>query len=104
MKSKTQVMKNKDSEKKTVGNGTNKEDNSVFASCTFSSLGLHPTLCDQLHGTFSLNPISLFREFGVLSLNSTHNEASILQVFDFFFFWILLMYYSIVCLNRKNGF
>ncbi|KAK7328735.1 hypothetical protein VNO77_22852 [Canavalia gladiata] len=25
-----------------------KEENNVFASCSFSSLGLHPTLCDQL--------------------------------------------------------
>ncbi|CAI8606237.1 unnamed protein product [Vicia faba] len=48
MKSKTQAVKNKDNDKKAVGNGTNKEDNGVFASCTFSSLGLHPTLCDQL--------------------------------------------------------
>ncbi|CAI8606238.1 unnamed protein product [Vicia faba] len=48
MKSKTQAVKNKDNNKKAVGNGTNKEYNGVFVSCTFSSLGLHPTLCDQL--------------------------------------------------------
>ncbi|KAK7304017.1 hypothetical protein RJT34_15004 [Clitoria ternatea] len=33
------------------GNDTNNEskgDNNVFASCSFSSLGLNPTLCDQL--------------------------------------------------------
>ncbi|CAK8566384.1 unnamed protein product [Lathyrus sativus] len=48
IKSKTQLVKNKDNEKKVVADRTNKEDDSVFASCTFSSLGLHPTLCDQL--------------------------------------------------------
>ncbi|PNY08845.1 DEAD-box ATP-dependent RNA helicase 17-like protein, partial [Trifolium pratense] len=50
---KTQVIKNKQNDKKTIADGTNKEtksdNNNVFASCSFSSLGLHPTLCDQLH-------------------------------------------------------
>lgn len=65
------MIEKKENEKKGVGNGTDKEsrgDNSVFASCSFSSLGLHPTLCDQLRGIylfiFNFLPLSLFREFG----------------------------------------
>lgn len=35
---------------KVAGNG----ESEVFASCSFSSLGLHPTLCEQLKGRCSL--------------------------------------------------
>jgi len=70
-KIKTQVVKNIDkeenkkttnkvvNEKKAIVNGTNKGDNNsnnnnnVFASCSFSSLGLHQPLCDQLRGNSS---------------------------------------------------
>jgi hypothetical protein len=32
------------------------KESEIFASCSFSSLGLHPTLCDQLRGlTLSLS-------------------------------------------------
>lgn len=52
-KTKAKVVKSKEKEKKkttTHDDGTNKGDNNnnVFASCSFSSLGLHQTLCDQL--------------------------------------------------------
>lgn len=76
---KTQVAKNKEKVKKGVGDGTNKEnggDNSVFASCSFSSLGLHPTLCDQLRGNL------LFRVVDVVNHNSTHGHAIIVQSFN----------------------
>ncbi|KAK2351852.1 DEAD-box ATP-dependent RNA helicase [Trifolium repens] len=50
---KTKIIKNKQNDKKTIADGTNKEtksdNNGVFASCSFSSLGLHQTLCGQLH-------------------------------------------------------
>jgi hypothetical protein len=53
---KTKIIKNKQNDKKTIADGTNKEtksdNNGVFASCSFSSLGLHQTLCDQFHGNF----------------------------------------------------
>jgi len=67
-KTKPKVMKSKEKEKKKTtihDNGTNKGDNNnnnnVFASCSFSSLGLHQTLCDQLHGnSFFLSSIFVF--------------------------------------------
>lgn len=50
---KTKIVKNKQNDKKTIADETNKDtksdNNGVFASCSFSSLGLHQTLCDQLH-------------------------------------------------------
>jgi hypothetical protein len=53
---KTKIIKNKQNDKKTIADGTNKkiksDNNGVFAFYSFSSLGLHQTLCDQLHGNF----------------------------------------------------
>jgi len=65
-KTKAKVVKSKEKEKKKTSihdNGTNKADNNnnVFASCSFSSLGLHQTLCDQLHGnSFFVSSIFVF--------------------------------------------
>ncbi|XP_052114482.1 DEAD-box ATP-dependent RNA helicase 17 [Arachis duranensis] len=45
------VMENKKNEKKDVGSAASNatmENDSVFASCSFSSLGLRPSLCDEL--------------------------------------------------------
>ncbi|QHO05780.1 DEAD-box ATP-dependent RNA helicase [Arachis hypogaea] len=45
------VMENKKNEKKDVGSAASNAtigNDSVFASCSFSSLGLHPSLCDEL--------------------------------------------------------
>lgn len=36
--------------KKTNAVNAESKDGTVFASCSFSSLGLHPTLCDELRG------------------------------------------------------
>lgn len=43
------------SKRKEAGNNNNtssKNASELFASCTFSSLGLHPTLCEQLKGNY----------------------------------------------------
>ncbi|XP_061354977.1 DEAD-box ATP-dependent RNA helicase 17 isoform X1 [Gastrolobium bilobum] len=45
-KKSTQVMQNEK-------NNESRGDNNVFASCSFSSLGLNPTLCDQLRERMS---------------------------------------------------
>lgn len=95
------MIEKKENEKKGVGNGTDKEsrgDNSVFASCSFSSLGLHPTLCDQLRGIYlflifylSLCFVNLVAN--VLNHDSAHGHAAIVQSFN-----LLRLFCLLVCL------
>jgi len=43
-------------------------DEEIFASCSFSSLGLQPSLCDQLRGSFLF--VQAFKFFVLITIPS----------------------------------